>query len=186
MKFSLFLIAVALAVLSSCDKVRNLMENLGDKAPAAAATPYAGEWVSEITGSGFDALRQQPGRVVLIDFYADWCGPCRRLGPVLQAIATEQQGLVLVGKVNVDKARDLASSSGVKGIPDVRIFRDGKQVDRFVGMPGEAEIRRRIAKQLEGLPPLPVEAADPATSKPAEPVTRPMSKDWLPPGMKRR
>lgn len=186
MKFSLLLVVAAIAGLSSCDKVRNLAGNIGDKSPAAPAKPYAGELVSEITESGFDALRQQPGRVVLIDFYADWCGPCRRLGPVLHDIATEQQGLVLIGKVNVDNSHALAAKNGVEGIPDVRIFRDGKEVDRFVGMPSEAEVRRRIAKQLEGLPPLPAEAADPANPKPAEPVTQPMSKDWLPPGMKRR
>ena len=185
MKFPLLLLATALVSLPSCDKVRSLTGNLGKKTAAAPAKAFAGELVSEISESGFEALRQQPGRVVLIDFYADWCGPCRRLGPVLHDIAIEQKGLVLIGKVNVDNSHDFAAKSGVEGIPDVRIYRDGKEVDRFVGMPSEAEVRRRIAKQLEGLPPLPVEAADPAP-KPVEPVTQPMSKDWLPPGMQRR
>lgn len=185
-RVSLLPVVVMLAALPACDKIRSLKENLGDKTPAAPAKPYAGELVAELTESGFDAFRQQPGRVVLIDFYADWCGPCRRLGPVLHDIAAEKQGLVLVGKVNVDKSPALASGNGVRGIPDIRIFRDGRQVDRFVGMPSPAEVRRKIEKQLEGLPPIPAEAPAPAETKPAEPVTGPMDKDWLPPGMKRR
>ena len=94
----------------------------------------------------------QPGKVVVIDFYADWCGPCRKLGPILDQIASEHGGKILVGKVNVDQNRELASSEGVRGIPDVRIFRDGREVDRFVGLPGESEVRRRLEVHLKGLP----------------------------------
>ncbi len=174
--------------LPSCDKVQTLAAKLGKEtaaAPAEAAKPYTGEVVSEITEAGFDQLRQKSGRVIVFDFYADWCGPCRRLSPILHEIATEKQGLVLVGKVNVDNSPELATRHGVQGIPDVRIFRDGKEVDRFVGLPGAAEVRRRIEAQLKGLPPLP---AEPEKPKSAGAVTQPMDKDWLPPvkGMQRR
>ena len=190
MKAPFFLLAVVmLAGLPSCDKARDLTKKLGKKPPsatAAAAAPYTGALVSEITKDEFDRFSKQAGRVVLIDFYADWCGPCRQLAPILEKLAMEKNGLVLVGKVNVDKSPSLASANGVQSIPDVRIFRDGKQVDRFVGLPGEAEVRRRIEKQLEGLSLPPAETPDPAKPKTAEPITQPMSKDWLPPGMQRR
>ena len=187
MKALFFLFAVVvLGFLPSCDKARDLAQKLGKKPTSATAAPYTGSLVSEITKDEFDTFSKQTGRVVLIDFYADWCGPCRKLGPILDKLTEEKNGLVLVGKVNVDKSPSLASANGVQGIPDVRIFRDGKQVDRFVGLPGEAEVRRRIEKQLEGLPQIPAEAVDPAKPKTAEPTTQPMSKDWLPPGMQRR
>jgi putative thioredoxin len=128
----------------------------------------------------------QRGRVVIVDFHAEWCGPCRQLGPILEKIANEKQGLVLVGKVNVDHNKQLAADEGVRGIPDVRIYRDGKLVDKFVGLPSEGDVRQRIESQLKGLPPIAPAAAESTKSKTAEPVTTPMSKDWLPDGMKRR
>ena len=187
MKALFFLFAVVvLGFLPSCDKARDLAKKLGKKPTTATAAPYTGSLVSQITKDEFDTFSKQTGRVALIDFYADWCGPCRKLGPILDKLTEEKNGLVLVGKVNVDKSPSLASANGVQGIPDVRIFRDGKQVDRFVGLPGEAEVRRRIEKQLEGLPQITAETVDPTKPKTAEPTTQPMSKDWLPPGMQRR
>ena len=175
----------AIGALSSCEKVKNLAGRIGKPSPPAApAVPYAGPLVSEISESDFDAFIAQPGRVVIVDFYADWCGPCRKLAPILDQIATEQRGTVLVGKVNVDKSGALASRHGVKSIPDVRIFRDGKSVDQFVGLPGESAVRTKIEAQAKGLPPPPPAAAGKA--KAGEPLTQPMSKDWMPPGMQRR
>lgn len=220
-KFSFILVATLLAC-SSCEKVRDLIGKGGEKpaavaetkAPAAPAKPHTGPAVSEISASDFESFRQQTGKVIIIDFYADWCGPCRKLGPILDQVASSHQGLVLVGKVNVDKSPALASSEGVKGIPDVRMFRDGKEIDRFVGAPPEAEVRRRVESHLKGLasaPPTSAEAEKPkikagkpkaaagkpsgAAGKPkaeeeqpkvAEPLTRPMPKNWMPEGMKRR
>ena len=190
--FPLLAVAVVLG-LPSCDKVRNLAVKLREEATTAksAAAPapaqlFTGELVSEVTEAGFQAFSQQSGRVVVIDFYADWCGPCRRLAPILHEIAVGHQGQVLVGKVNVDHSPALASRHGVQGIPDVRIFRDGKQVDRFVGLPGAAEVRRRIESHLKDLPPPQAEPAEPEKPKSTEPVAQPMEKDWLPPGMQRR
>lgn len=177
----------ALTGLTSCDKARDLVRKVGkQQGPTTAAQPYTGPLVTEITDGEFDTFSKQPGRVALIDFHADWCGPCRQLGPILDKIASENNGLVLVGKVNVDKSPALAAKHGVQGIPDVRIFREGKQVDRFVGLPAEAEVRQRVEKQLKDLPPVPAEAVSPAKSETAKPTTQPMSKDWLPPGMQRR
>ncbi len=71
---------------------------------------------------------------VLVDFYADWCGPCKKLAPALVELAKEQAGTVKVVKVNVDDNQKLAQTYGVKGIPHVALFRDGKVVDTQVGI----------------------------------------------------
>lgn len=71
---------------------------------------------------------------VLVDFYADWCGPCRRMSPALSAFAAEKEGSVAVLKVNVDKHPDLAQQYQVSSIPFLVVFKDGKPVDRRVGM----------------------------------------------------
>lgn len=184
--FPLLAIA-ALGALSSCEKVKDLAGRIGKpSAPAAPAVPYAGPLVSEISESDFDSFVAQPGRVVIVDFYADWCGPCRKLAPILDQIATEKRGTVLVGKVNVDKSGALAARHKVQGIPDVRIFRDGKQVDQFVGLPGESAVRSKIEVHAKGLQTPPPAAAGAGKAETSEPLAQPMSKDWLPPGMQRR
>lgn len=183
-------LAAILAVLPGCEKARDIAGKIGEigKKPPAASTakPYAGGLVSELGEGEYEAFRQQPGRVIVIDFHADWCGPCRKLSPILAEVAAAHEGLVLVGKVNVDQSPKLASGAGVSSIPDVRIFRDGKEVDRFVGLPARDEVKRRIEKHLQGLPPIPAESPASTKPAPAEPVTQPMPEDWLPPGMQRR
>lgn len=186
------LIAIA-AGIPSCGKVKDLVKELAAKRttntqesaeqPAAAVS---GAPVSDITEADFEAFSKQPGRVVVIDFHAEWCGPCRQLAPILERLAAENPGKVVVGKINVDHAPSLASREGVRGIPDVRIFRDGKQVDKFVGLPPESEVRRKIASHTKGLPEVAATAAPGGAAEPAEPAVRPMDKDWLPPGMQRR
>ena len=132
-------------------------------------------------------LPTRPGRIVLVDYYADWCGPCRQLSPILEKIAGENPSLISVCKVNVDKFGALAAQEGVSGIPDVRIFLDGKRVDQFVGSLPESEVRQRIDVLAQHLPPLPpLDKVEGAPPKPAEPTSRPMPKDWMPPGVRRR
>ena len=73
-------------------------------------------------------------RVVLVDFYADWCGPCRMLKPVIHELATEYAGRAAVVSVNVDVAKDVAERIGIRSIPDVRIYEGGKALEQFVGV----------------------------------------------------
>jgi thioredoxin len=175
--------------LLSCGKVREMAARLTKKTETEAttsSTATSGSLVTSITQENYDSFREQRGKVVVIDFYADWCGPCRQLSPILDKIANEHGGKILIGKVNVDQNREIASKEGVRGIPDVRIFRDGGEVDRFVGAPSESEVRQRLETHLKGLPeqtPATAEAK-PETPQPSTP--QPMSKDWLPPGMQRR
>lgn len=70
---------------------------------------------------------------VLVDFFADWCGPCRMLSPIIEEIADERAQTLVVGKVNVDDQPNLAARFGISSIPTVIFFRNGKEADRFVG-----------------------------------------------------
>ena len=77
---------------------------------------------------------------VLVDFYADWCGPCKMLAPVIEEIANELQGKVKVGKVNVDENQDLAMEYNVMSIPTMIIFKQGKEEKRLVGLRSKSEL----------------------------------------------
>ena len=152
-----------------------------------APTTSKSAWVSDIPAGGFNKFTEQEGKLVIVDFSADWCGPCRRLAPILDQIAEERRGEVVVGKVNVDHFSDVASREGVDGIPDVRLYRDGKMVDRFVGLPLETELRRRIDEHSKNM--LQKAKPDPEkspTRPTSEPIPEPMKKDWVPEGLQRR
>lgn len=83
------------------------------------------------------------GKVAIIDFYAEWCGPCRTLGPVLTSLATENPDISVV-KVNVDDNSDLSAEFGIRSIPAVFIFRDGEKINQFVGMKSKEDILKLI------------------------------------------
>lgn len=82
---------------------------------------------------------KQPGVTALIDFYADWCGPCKMLAPIIEELAGEVQG-VQVGKVNIDENPNLASQFGVMSIPTVIVLKDGEEKGRNVGFTSKAKL----------------------------------------------
>lgn len=83
------------------------------------------------------------GKVAIIDFYAEWCGPCRTLGPVLNSIASENPDINIV-KVNVDDNSELSAEFGIRSIPAVFIYKDGEKVNQFVGMKSKEDILKLI------------------------------------------
>ena len=94
----------------------------------------------KITVSNFESEVLRSDQPVLVDFYADWCGPCRMLAPVLEAIAREYEGGVKVGKVNVDEQMELAQKFGVSSIPLLVVFKDGQPVAKSLGYRPKEEI----------------------------------------------
>ena len=94
----------------------------------------------KITVSNFESEVLRSDQPVLVDFYADWCGPCRMLTPVLEEIAREYEGGVKVGKVNVDEQMELAQKFGVSSIPLLVVFKDGQPVAKSLGYRPKEEI----------------------------------------------
>lgn len=86
-------------------------------------------------------------QIVVVDFYADWCGPCQMLGPVLEEIATNHPNLKVV-KINVDNNMDICSTYHISSIPNVMIFKEGKVADKFVGFQSKEKVEEIINKHL--------------------------------------
>ncbi|MGL4293274.1 MAG: thioredoxin [Bacteroidales bacterium] len=84
------------------------------------------------------------GKPVVIDFWAEWCGPCRMVAPIIDELATEYEGRVSIGKYNVDEENDLSSEYGIRNIPTILFFKDGKLVDKQVGAAPKAAIQAKV------------------------------------------
>lgn len=104
--------------------------------------------VVELTDAGFQTDVVSSQQPVLVDFWAPWCGPCLKLGPTIEELATDYSGRARVGKVNIDENQAVASEYGVSSIPTVIIFKDGKVVDRFVGITAKSKLSAAIDKSL--------------------------------------
>ena len=104
------------------------------------------ESVKEVTDNSFEREVLQANQPVLVDFWAEWCGPCRMLAPTIDRIADEHSNVVSVAKVNVDDNPTTAATYGIKGIPTLILFVEGKEVERIVGAAGKDTIVRTIAK----------------------------------------
>ena len=89
------------------------------------------------TEENFEAEVLQSDKPVLVDFWAEWCGPCKMLLPTIDKLATAYEGKAVVGKVNIDESRDIAVKYGIQSIPTVLVFKGGEVVETFVGLSPE-------------------------------------------------
>ncbi len=102
----------------------------------------------EITDSNFEELVKGSDKPVLIDFWAEWCGPCKMIGPVVEELAGEYEGKAVIGKLDVDSNPVVASSLGIRSIPTLLFFKNGELVDRQVGVVPKAALAEKLDKLL--------------------------------------
>ena len=89
--------------------------------------------VLEITDANFNELVLQSEKLVLVDFWAEWCGPCRMIAPIVEELSEEYDGKVVIGKVDVDNNPDICSKYGIRNIPTILFFKNGEIADKQVG-----------------------------------------------------
>ena len=88
------------------------------------------------------------GKLMMVDFWAEWCGPCQMLGPVIEGLAEKYEGRAVVGKINTDEEQELAMSFGISSIPTVVFFKDGEEIERLVGVMPPEDFAQVLEKNL--------------------------------------
>ena len=102
---------------------------------------------TEITDANFEELLKE-NKLLLVDFWAEWCGPCRSLAPTIDELAQEYEGKVLIGKIDVDNNPQISSKYGVRSIPTVFLFKEGEVVDKQLGAVPKKVLAEKIDTQL--------------------------------------
>jgi thioredoxin 1 len=108
----------------------------------------ASQLIKSVTGTTFDAEVLKATAPVLVDFWAEWCGPCKMIAPVLEELATELDGQLKIAKVDVDSEAALASQYGITAIPTLLLFKNGQIVDQMRGAKSKRAIRDTIEPYL--------------------------------------
>ena len=102
----------------------------------------------EITDANFDELVLKSEKPVVVDFWAEWCGPCRMIGPLISEMSKDNEGKALVGKVNVDLNANVSAQFGVRSIPTVLFIKNGEVVDKSVGAVPKATLEAKLEALL--------------------------------------
>jgi len=101
----------------------------------------------EITDSNFDEILKTD-KPILVDFWAEWCGPCKMIGPVVEELAGDFEGKAVVGKIDVDSNPEISAKYGIRSIPTLLIFKNGQIVDKQVGAVSKAVLNQKLTDQL--------------------------------------
>jgi thioredoxin 1 len=104
--------------------------------------------VVTLSAGNFEQEVDKATTPVLVDFWAEWCGPCKMIAPLLDEIAEEKLGQVKIGKVNVDDNQELATRFGIRAIPTLLLFKGGQVKETIVGMTGKKDLERKLASHI--------------------------------------
>ncbi len=118
----------------------------------------AGNHTLTFTDADFDKDVLQAAVPVLVDFWAEWCGPCRMMGPTVDQVASDYAGKVKVGKLDVDANQQTAFRYGIRGIPTILLFKGGQIVEQKVGAIGKPEFQKMLDKHITAAAPAPAQA----------------------------
>jgi len=102
--------------------------------------------IATLTQENFDSKVLKSITPVLVDFWAEWCGPCKAIAPILDELSDEYAGRVAIGKVNVDEHQGLAAEYGVRGIPTLLLFQNGQVAEQIVGLRSKRDLRASLDK----------------------------------------
>ena len=102
----------------------------------------------KVTDETFEQMVVESDKPVLVDFWAEWCGPCKMIAPVLDQIANEMDGKLVIGKLDIDENQQTAMAFGVMSIPTLLLFKDGQPVDRIVGYQQKPQLMARLQAKL--------------------------------------
>lgn len=102
------------------------------------------EGIVELTSSSWETEVLKAKGIIMVDFWAPWCGPCRIIAPTVEELAKEYAGKIKVGKLNTDENPDIATRYGIMGIPTIMFFKDGQRVDQIVGVVPKSVLKGKI------------------------------------------
>jgi len=104
--------------------------------------------ISNLTQSSFETDVLKSSTPVLVDFWAEWCGPCKMIAPVLDELAGEYDGKIKIGKVNIDNEQGLAAEYGVRAIPTLLLFKDGQVTEQIVGQRSKRDLKASLDRAI--------------------------------------